>query len=180
MSARNKIEKYNLGPEVLRLDALPGMTTYRIAELLTEGLQGKDTITQSTVSRWLKGERKERRDQTRSVVNERLKKEVPKDLDALEEVQAWLMGIFRDQRELIKLNPEWEKDPEIKALMDKIQGGTDGGHDLRTRIDAAMKAVKVVEVKLKYAGILEDPLRPKALDDLTDDELKERMEQIGR
>lgn len=179
MSAQNKIEKYNLGSECLKLIAVPGATTHSVAAQLTERLEGRDTISQSTVSRWLQAERRERREETRKVVDEHIKEHVPKDLSALEEIETWLLGIFRNQAELLKLRPELAEDPEIKKLVEKIQGENTEAHDLRTRADAAMKAVKVIELKLKYAGILEDPTRPKALDDLSDEELEERLNGIG-
>ena len=53
MSAISKIERYRLGNRVIKLDG-KGKTATQIAEILTKELKGKDSITQTAVSRWLK------------------------------------------------------------------------------------------------------------------------------
>jgi len=182
MPAPNKIEKYEFQDEILKLSAQPGMTTHRIAEILTEKLEGRDTISQPTVSRWLKGERELRGEQTRAIVQDHIKEAVPEDLKALEEIEAWLLGIYRNQMELVKArSPELlDDDPELKALTEKLQGdGNEDGYSLDTRINAAMKAVKIIELKLKYAGILEDPdARPKHIKDIEDEDLEEKIKEL--
>ena len=140
MAAQSKVTKYNLQERTLAL-AGEGATTDAIADILTKELDGKDTISQSTVSRWLKAERKERSEQTRSIVHDHIKATVPKDLDALDEVLTFLMSHFRN----VLPNP------------DDAEKTISQSHSIKERAEFGMRAVKIVETKLRFAGILEDP-----------------------
>ena len=136
-----KIEQYNLGERVLTLVG-EGKTTARIADILTTELAGTDTISQPAVSRWLKAAREERSNQTKQLVHDYIKAQVPKDLEALDEVEEFMLTVFRNSQK----NPETGEDESAN-------------YELRTRADAGMKAVKIIETKLRFAGVLDDPER---------------------
>lgn len=161
MAGQDKITKYRLEARVLELSGVPRATTYTIAEQVTQELKDRgigDSVSQSTVSRFLSRVRKDRSEQTRSVVQEHIKEVVPKDLQALEEIEGWLLSIFRNQKEVVKIRAELLKDEELKKLLSAIEGGGEpGSYDLKVRGSAAMMALKVIELKLKYSGILETP-----------------------
>lgn len=158
MSAQNKIEKYQLQDRTLELSARPGLTHTQIAEILTTELAGRASVSQATVSRWLKAVRQERGEQTRQVVQDHIQATVPADLQALEEVEGWLLGIFRDQTELLKIrDTSMLGDRDLERLAAAVQASEGDGFDLSDRANAAMKAVKIIELKLRFAGILEDP-----------------------
>lgn len=147
MSAVSKIGKYNLQDRTLAL-AAEGKSTDAIAKILTEELEGKDSISQTSVAAWLKKIRQERSEETRHVVREYIKNTVPKDMEALNEIEAWLLDIFRNQKSV--------KDPETgKVTCSDLP--TKDIHDLPTRSAAGMKAVKIIETKLRFAGLLENP-----------------------
>lgn len=155
----SKIERYGLQEKILHLSAQPGMTTHKIAEILTEELDGNDSISQPTVSRWLKDVREDRNEQTRIIVQDYLKKNIPKDLDALEEVEAFFLHIFRNMT----------KDPETGELIFTDENGNEMNFDLKARADAGLKVVDIVVKKLRFGG-LEDPSPPKDSKDYYDDE----------
>lgn len=156
MPQPNKIVVYNLQERLLQLSAQPGMTDERIAELLTQELGGRDTISASSVSRNRRILRAERASETKAAFQEHVKGHLPADLSALEEVELWLLSIFRNQAETIQVrNPEMMNDPEIQRLLAAMNASEcPAGFDLKTRGQAAMMAVKVIETKLKFSGIL--------------------------
>ena len=137
MPAINKIDKYELGDRVLALSG-EGKTTSQIAEIITTELSGRETISQPTVSRWLQKVRKDRSDQTKQIFHDHIKVVLPADLAALEEIEAFLLGIFRNL-----VSPGAGED-QVK-----------GSYDRETRIGAGMKAAKIIETKLRFAGILD-------------------------
>lgn len=190
MAGQDKITRYGMSQRVLELSAM-GKNTYEIAAIVTDDLQARgisDSLSQSAVSRWLKGVREERAEKTRSVVQEHIKEVVPKDLEALEEIEGWLMGIFRNQRELVKIRSEMLQDEELQKMLSVVNGGGESGdYDIKTRGNAAMMALKVIELKLKYSGILETPddqEEAKALareaEELLDPVLEEGIHAIGQ
>jgi len=130
MAAVNKIEKYRLEERVLALSA-EGLTTAQIAERVSADLAEagiQDSISQPTVSRFLKSVRQERSEATRQRVQDHIKEVVPADLEALEEVEGWMLSQFRNDH-----------------------------LDVEARARQGMRAVKIIETKLRFAGILEDP-----------------------
>ena len=146
-----KIEKYHLEDRCLELSTAPGMTGVRIAQVLTEGLGGKDTITQSTVCRWLKSVREERADETREVYREFIKGRLPNDLDQIEEVQTFFLHIHRNKT----FDPE--KEEFIDADFTRAERG-----------EAGKAVVKIILDKLKLAGVEPPPDKPRGYMD--DDE----------
>jgi len=119
----NKIEKHKLTQRVLALYEQK-RTTAEIADILTEELGGADTISQATVSRFLKPYREEYKEQARDKVSRHINEKIENDLAAMDEVEAFFFGLFKD------------KDVCIKE-----------------RGDAGLKALKVIETKLRYALI---------------------------
>jgi hypothetical protein len=189
MPQPNKIITYGLEERVLELSALPGMTDIRIADVLNQELAAKDlsgTVSASAVSRFRRAARSERAAETKALIQDHIKGVVPKDLEALEEVESWLLSIFRNQGEILQVkNPDLLQDPEVKRLMAAVSASEyPAGFDVRTRSQAAMMALKVIELKLKYSGALDDPNREAAevkkvqelLDDF-DDELKGKAQR---
>jgi len=125
MGQINKIEKHNLQGRCLALFR-EGRTTAEIADILTQELAGVDTISQPSVSRWLKPIRDDERDETRKRIHDHIKQTVESDLEILDEVEGFMVQEFRN--------------PENSVLQ---------------RSDFGLKALRVVETKLKYA--LTDP-----------------------
>ena len=137
MAAVNKIIQYGLEDRVLALSG-EGKTTAVIAKIISDEL-AEDSISQPTVSRYLKAVRQERSEQTREIFSEHIKVTLPQDLKALEEIEGFMLSIFRNSKTI---------DPDT-------QEEKPGKYELPQRIDAAMKAVKVIETKLRYSGVLE-------------------------
>lgn len=164
----NKIEKYELGIRVLELSV--GRNTQEVAEAITSEIQGKginDAISQSSVSRYLRSIREARAEETRRKVQEHIQEHVPADLNAIEEIELWLLDRFRGKVDLSQI-------PD--AVASEVAAIIDGDH--KTRAEFAMKAAKLVELKLKYAAILENPeQRPAAGADPADlEEFRQDME----
>lgn len=136
MPQPNKILTYGLADRVRELSAIPGMTDIRIAEALNEkllALTPPDAVSASAVSRFRRAIRGEMLAETKTVIAEtkaqaagHFKDAFPKDLAALEEIEAILLAVFR--------NPD---------------------EDFRTRQSAAMNVVKIVETKQKWASSLD-------------------------
>jgi predicted transcriptional regulator len=136
---QSKIEKYGFQDEVLKLSRQPGMTGEKIGELLTARLDKRDTISQSTVSRYLTKVRKERQEQTAEILQEHLKEHIPADLAQIEEVQTLYYTIFRNQQNLDK--------PAIVDAEGKAEC-----FDLKTRCEAGLKLTDIIFRKLKHTG----------------------------
>jgi len=159
MAAQSKIEKHKLTERTLAL-AGEGRTTNEIAQVLTKELGGRDTVSQPTVARFLKGVRQERSEQTKQVVHDHIKATVPADLQALDEIEGFLLSHFRNRG------------------IDLVTGDEATlPNSLKTRIDCGMKAVKIIETKLRFAGILDDP--DETVPDIPDlDEFRNDLETI--
>jgi len=158
MPAINKIERYGVAPRVLALSG-EGKTTHEISQILNEEAAGEYTISQPTVSRWLKDVRQDRSNQTRQIVHDYLKATVPTDLESINQVQAWLMDQFRS---LDIISPETVSEALGKTIDEEtfktlVSIFPAEPLDLRTKAEIGMKIVRVVDTKLRYAGVLEDP-----------------------
>ena len=158
MPAINKIEAYNLGARVLSLTG-QGRSTHEIASTLTKEAAGDYSISQSTVARWLKRVRKERSEETKQIVHDHIRKTVPADLDALDEVEGWLLTQFRSLDQITAESISKALGVEVdQELYDKIREVFPSSPlDVRIKADLAMKIRSIVDTKLKYAGILENP-----------------------
>jgi uncharacterized protein (UPF0147 family) len=182
----NKIEKYELQTRVLELSV--GRNTRQVAAAITEELQAKgvsDSISQATVSRYLKEIREERAELTRTKVQEHIQEHVPADLNAIEEIEGWLLERFRGKVNLDdyinRLPGDRRQEPapteeDIQELAKEMAAIIDGDH--KTRAEFGMKAARLIELKLKYAGILENPeaARGTGADPADLDEFRQDME----
>ena len=137
-----KIEKYHFEDRCLELSTAPGMTGVKIAQVLTEELKGKDTITQSSVCRWLKSVREERADETREVYREFVKGRLPGDLEQIEEVQEFFLNIHRN------------------LTVDAVKNLVPAGFTRAERGEAGKAVVKIIIDKLKLAGVEPPPDKP--------------------
>lgn len=181
-----KIQKYGLEERILDLSL--GRTSSQVAELVTAELQAKgiqDQISQPTVSRFLRKVRASRAEETRNIVQEHIKAHVPKDLEAIEEIELWLLDRFRGRVDLSEdigrikqIGPIDEEGKEkLTRLAKEIAAVIDGDH--KTKAEFGMKAARLIELKLKYAGILENPENPRtAGDDPVD--LDEFRSEVGK
>lgn len=145
-----KIRKYNLEERILELSV--GRTTTQVAQALTSELQAKgipETISQTAVSRYLRKVWASRAEETRNIVQEHIKTYVPKDMTAIEEIETWLLERFRGRVDLAALAGTVAK--EVAAIIEADHG---------KRAEYGMKAARLIELKLKYAGILENPEAP--------------------
>jgi hypothetical protein len=140
MPAISKIEKFNLSDRILGLSGL-GKTSAEIAEIVTSEADGKYRISQPTVARWLKSVRQERSEQTKQLVHDHIKEHVPADLQALEDLEAEYLHIFNSKKEVKDKSP----DPLFEYEF-----------ELKTRMAAGDRIVKIIDTKLRYAGLLED------------------------
>lgn len=154
MPAANKIEKYRLEGRILALSG-QGLTTHEVAEAVTRDLNEKainDKISAASIARFLRTVREERSAQTRELVREHIKATVPADLDALQEIESYFLTEFRND-----------------------------DRDLRTRGDCGMKVVRIIETKLKFAGLLDDPEAGKSsLDPVDLDEFRTEVGDMSR
>jgi len=143
MAAQNKIEQYNLGKRVFELKE-QGSPQDEIATILSRELRkGRgidDTISQSTVQRFLKRATDKESGEARQYVYNYTNATVPKDLEIIEEVQGFLLNIKRNEK----------KDPKTGEMVD-------AGIELRNRVYAAVSLARVTFDKLKNLGALKPP-----------------------
>ena len=146
-----KIEKHKLEARVIALFN-DGKSTHEIATVLNTELNGEDTISQSTVARFVKTIREDTRDATRQFIHDHIKKNVESDLETLDEIESYFVQIFRNK----------EKNPE---------------YNYKIRADFGLKALRVIETKLRYA--LTDPAGGKDSHHPVDlDQFKNDLEDI--
>lgn len=128
-----KIERYCLEEKILTLYG-QGQTCADIAQIITQELPSIQSISEASVARFLSKVRKERIEQTRIVYEEHIKSVLPGDLQALEEMEHNLL--------------EWHHG----------RTGPNGPElSLYQRAAFGMQAAKLIDIKLKYSGLLEDP-----------------------
>lgn len=137
MSAANKITKYDLGERVL--DLAGSCSTMEIARLLTEQIQQKgipDAISQPTVARFVKAHRDERASQTRALVERYVQGTTPKDLERCDRIIERHYQVFQNL----------EPDPGNPSAL------VPAGFSWEQQSAAGMRAVHVIETKLKWSG----------------------------
>jgi len=135
MAKPSKIEKYRLEQRCIALFR-SARTTGDIAEILTAQLaemEIDDTISQPTVSRWLKPYRDESKEETSQIITEHIKEQVKNDLAVVDEVEAWHLAQFRTP------DPLPENPDHVNALT------------LRERSEIGMKVIRIIETKLRFA-----------------------------
>ena len=168
-----KIEKWKLQEQILGL-AAGGSSARQIAEEMTR--QGFP-LHESTVARFLTEARKNGAEETQRIVNKHLREHLPKDLEALELMEAILLswaeedvdGFAREtaaQGRVEDQVEEWAElfgkawDPEekknvLRDIMQKIAALTRPVRDQRKgRIDAMKEVRSIIDTKLKYSGVL--------------------------
>ena len=127
MPGKSKIEKYKLEARCENLAFDLGKTVDEIAEILTSDLAGRDTITKSSVARYLQPRRDQIRDQIQTRLNEHAQEKLETDLECIEEIQLFLINEMRNQE----------------------------AHSVKDRSEYGMKAARVIDMKL--ARSLGDP-----------------------
>jgi hypothetical protein len=173
MGKAGKIESLQLAPRILSLGR-EGKTSYEMSDILTrEGY----AISQATIARWLKKQRDIHHDDVQDIVSTHVAKEIPKDLDALEEMEAQCLAwaredpaeraerisnwkrvrdaMIRTKDDIFGMNAENE-DAVVKAFIDRVIGWI--VHDIETqkvRIGSMRMATSIIDTKLKYSGILD-------------------------
>ena len=129
-----KIEKYRLEDRTLVLDA-EGKTTLEIAEVLTKELEGLATISQPTVSRWLKKTRKKRKNAAQPILEKYLEESLPSDLKILDELSTTYLAVFRNR------------------VVGEITGEEAKKFNLKTRMAAGDRLHAIIQTKLRFIGI---------------------------
>lgn len=181
MPALNKIDKFQLGDRILALCG-DGLTDEEIAKVLNHEGAGHYTLSRPTVSRWLQGVRRERAQKTKKVYDDHIEAVLPNDLQALERLETHFLAIAlpnfnKDPNNTPATRPcekcsgtgkvkeLYLKEPRIR--MEPCPNCTGKGEveippeviDPRTRLAAADRVIKIIDTKLKYAGLLDDPGR---------------------
>jgi len=173
-----KIEKHNLGPRVLRMLLKEGKTSAQIAETLTrEGIK----ISQPTVSRFIKAQRENARDEVQDILHDHVQRELPKDLTALEEMERICLAWAQEEpdttaervslwQKVMEQIPVWREkiitysDLETKDKAQVIRGFIEQVtrwllEDIniqKQRINAMRMATSIIDTKLKYSGVLRE------------------------
>jgi hypothetical protein len=93
MGRLSKIDHLGLSSRILSLQASGIKTSHDIAVQLT---RDGHTISQPTVSRWLKEQREKQKSETQKLVEEHVKSVIPADLDALEEMETQCLERARE------------------------------------------------------------------------------------
>lgn len=155
MARVSKIEQNNLAAEVLELSLTH--TTRDIAEILLRD-HGLD-ISHNAIAVWLKGTRRERREQTKAVVEEHIKATVPRDLDLLDAIIDDLRQVYFGERPVTYI-----KDDGTPVELTNIELGD--------KLSVAREIRQTVATKLRYSGAGEGSgagTLEEALDGLDDD-----------
>lgn len=184
MAANNKIEQYNLQDRTLSLKA-EGYSAAKTAEVLTKDLDGKDTISQPTVSRWLAKERLKRKAVAEVVLDDYINTSLPADLNILDELVETFLGIFRFNtgglNKVLKLLQaevvDFKLYKELKIQMDSDQSINLRHPDLKIGMQAADRLQSLLNTKFRFIGV-GDP------DDATTAKVtaaeREELEEIAR
>lgn len=172
MAHINKIETYGLGELILKLTS-EGKRTYQIPEYLNRELSNKgilnaegepETISQPTVSRWLKEFRKDLGEQTRANLIQKHVPNIPIVLNNTLEVHEKMMSIFRGKKKKTVIGEQ------ISFL----------GPGLKDKMNAGMKAVFTADKYLKFVGITEDQEPDGNIQDEIDPDEKEMLKKLAR
>lgn len=173
---QTKIDKMGLAPVVLECISR-GMTSYAIAAKISAEVV---PIDQSTVSRWIVNNRGQAQSNAQRMFAEHIDKELPKDLDALEEMEALCLAWAREdisarsaritawQRVMDALDDivgqieaaAYDPDPKKKrrTVQEFVSRVTtwvqDDYADQKRRLDAMAMGAKIIVGKLQHAGVL--------------------------
>jgi len=173
-----KIEKHDLGPRILTLLTEEGKGSKEIAVILTkEGFK----LSQPTVSRWIKKQRENHKDEVQDIITKHVTKVLPNDLQALEDMEtqclAWAQEGPDTKGERIGLwekvsasFPEWKilllsiseeiSEKDLKKTMDPIikqclNWILEDINIQKERIAAMRMGSSIIDIKLKYSALLE-------------------------
>lgn len=161
MPGKSKIEKYNLEARCETLAFDMGKSVDEIAEILTAELGDRDTITKSSVARWLQPRRDKIRDQIQTRLNEHAQEKLETDLECIEEIQLFF----------------------IRGMRNSIPAPTEGecfNLDIKERAEMGMKAARVIDMKL--ARSLGDPTggAGSGLDPVDLEEFRNDLDQVKK
>jgi hypothetical protein len=113
MARQSKIVQHGLTDLLVTLYFDKGKNQEECARVLTERLteQGiKDSVTQTTVSRWLKEEKARREAAVREVYVKHAEETLPSDLEAINELKDWYLETFRSEDSAYKRRREAASD----------------------------------------------------------------------
>jgi len=179
MPGLNKIDKFQLGDRILALCG-DGLTDEEISKILNQEAVGAYTVSRPTISRWLQGVRRARAQKTKKVYDEHIEVVLPQDLEALERLEKYFLGVAlpnfnkdpnsepatqpcENCKGTGKIKNLYLQEPQIR--MEPCPDCNGDGKveippevmDPRNRLAAADRVIKIIDTKLKYAGLLEDP-----------------------
>lgn len=176
MPRAGKIEQHGLEPVIVEC-LEQGMNSYEIASKISStGVK----ISQPTVARWIKDAREKNRSKADEIFSKHVERELPKDLDALEEMEqmclAWIREDSATRTERISCwqmvedaledlalmiaganaeSDSVERRVLLKGVVKRIMGWViDDFNDVKQRISAMKMAGGLIEVKLRHSGVL--------------------------
>lgn len=146
MSQEKKIVRLRLEQKVLQLFE-EGKTDEQIADVLTEEFNGEATISQPTVSRWLKPIRELRKKLSANIVFEHINEGLLNDVDKLAKIEMQMLN---------DMEPANNADPRCRA---------DIGEKLGNQIFKKWKVLKIepedAPRKIELTGKDGEPIRTK-------------------
>jgi predicted transcriptional regulator len=168
MPGTNKIIRLNLQKTVEELISSGVTTSTAIAAVLKE--KGY-SVSQPTVSRYLKEQREARKEQTQQIINSHVNETVPADLTALETMETQCLVWAKEDntafanrlavKHIVEAAPRWlelilqlageEQGKAIKQIIGQCLSWTADDLRLQTaRIAAMRQATQIIEMKLRY------------------------------
>lgn len=175
MARQSVIEKYQLGPRVETLSYREGKSDTEIARILkAEGFR----VSQPTVSRYLRDVKQTAAEEVTGIIQEHLGKELPKDLDVLEKMEAltyawamekdedvieqisdrdWFDGILPVWRKLISgITDEESKELAMGSILREALAQVLRFLDIRKRRLYYIKSTRdAIALKLQYSGVID-------------------------
>lgn len=173
-----KIDGWNLGSRIMEMVLREGKTSGVIAAILTkEGFK----LSQPTVSRYIKEHRKNIEPEVGEMVRDHVRKAIPDDLDAVESMEKRALGwgeeepvtqaerIAAWQKVLDVVEGEWidrlykARDLAEKDRREAVKGFVaqcllwiiEDLDNKKGRMAAMKLAAAMIELKLKYAGVID-------------------------
>jgi hypothetical protein len=178
MARAGKIEQHNLGQLVV--DSLAeGLNSYDIAAKISAmGVP----VSQATVARWIKDNREKNQSKASALFSEHVERELPKDLDALESMEALCLAwakedqadkverivawrrvdealdeLLRMIREAESANDDKQRRAALKRVVARVLGWVlDDVKDQSQRLASMKMATGIIETKLRNTGLLGD------------------------
>ncbi len=169
----SKIDRAALAPIILQLRSEGITSSMAISKALKE--KGY-SISQPTVARWLKANADTGREETRKIVQDHIKATVPADLDALEEMEAACLAWSRETEKefsarlshqyisesfstwrdtILSTDPEDMAEAVSEIIRQCLQWIAADGNIQKRRLAAMKQATSIIELKLRYSGIID-------------------------